>query len=82
MTENKNEQGFSLENQRKLERLLSERLNPDGNRPQIDSYISSTLNYLRQLAEKMENATDRHQTAEEISKDLTRKLEAWASQRK
>lgn len=74
-------QGYPLEQQKRLERMLSERLNPDGTRPQIDAYISSTLEYIRTLTEKMENAADREQASEEIANDLKQKLEGWAAQR-
>lgn len=75
-------EGLSLERQQRLEKLLSERLNPDGTRPQVDSYISSTLNYIRQQSEKMDNASDRHKAADEIANDLKQKFDTWYAQRR
>lgn len=57
-------------------------LNPNGDNPTMDQYITSTFNYITNMFDKMQNASDSDAAAKEIAEDLKEKFENWAKSQK
>lgn len=57
-------------------------LNPDGTKPEMDQYVSSTFRYVTDAIDQMANSDDRDKTAKAIADDMHQKWGAWAEQNK
>lgn len=69
------------EQQQSIMNLFRNALNPNGQNPQIDEYLTSTFGYLQNVFNKMQTAEDKDATAEEIAQDLTDRFDKWISER-
>lgn len=50
--------------------------------PQANDYIDSSVNYISDLMQKLNQSQDKDKVTKEIANDLTAKLEAWANKQK
>ncbi|CAR66288.1 DEHA2F07106p [Debaryomyces hansenii CBS767] len=71
----------STEQQQSIMNLFRNALNPNGENPQVDEYLTSTFGYLQNVFNKMQTAEDKDATAEEIAQDLTDRFDKWISER-
>jgi hypothetical protein len=69
------------EQQQSIMNLFRNALNPNGENPQVDEYLTSTFGYLQNVFNKMQTAEDKDATAEEIAQDLTDRFDKWISER-
>lgn len=69
------------EQQQSIMNLFRNALNPNGENPQVDEYLTSTFGYLQNVFNKMQTAEDKDATAEEIAQDLTDRFDEWISER-
>lgn len=81
MTENKDNQAPLQEQQDELKMELKKALNPNGENPNVNSYIDSTFSYISDSIRKMEETEDKDKTANEIAEDLGKKVENWLRQK-
>lgn len=70
-----------MEQQQSIMNLFRNALNPNGENPQVDEYLTSTFGYLQNVFNKMQAAEDKDATAEEIAQDLTDRFDKWISER-
>lgn len=68
--------------QEKLLGSLHNILNPNGDNPKVDQYLSSTFGYIRNSLNKISTAEDKDKATKEIADDLKSKLENWANLKK
>lgn len=64
-----------------LMELTRKVLNPNGDDPRVDQYITSCFSYILGVLYKMSVSNNREETAKEIAQDLNHKFEAWVSER-
>lgn len=69
------------EQQEQLKVELKKALNPNGENPNIESYVDSTFTYISDSIQKMEQTDDKDKTANEIAEDLGKKIQDWLSQK-
>lgn len=69
------------EEQEQLKVELKKALNPNGENPQVESYVDSTFSYISESIQKMEQTNDKDKTANEIADDLGKKIQDWLSQK-
>lgn len=69
------------EQQEQLKVELKKALNPNGENPNIESYVDSTFAYISDSIQKMEQTDDKDKTANEIAEDLGKKIQDWLSQK-
>ncbi|CUM48027.1 unnamed protein product [Debaryomyces tyrocola] len=69
------------EQQQSIMNLFRNALNPNGENPQVDEYLTSTFGYLQNVFNKMQTAEDKDAAAEEIAQDLTDRFDKWISER-
>lgn len=69
------------EQQEQLKVELKKALNPNGENPNIESYVDSTFAYISESIQKMEQTDDKDKTANEIAEDLGKKIQNWLSQK-
>ncbi|XXZ98880.1 hypothetical protein QA089_001391 [Meyerozyma guilliermondii] len=74
-------QAPSKEQQEQLKVELKKALNPNGENPNIESYVDSTFAYISDSIQKMEQTDDKDKTANEIAEDLGKKIQDWLSQK-
>lgn len=74
----KEPQPLTQEQLKEFQGVLNNLLNPNGNNPQMDSYISSTFDYLLGALNKIDSADDKDKATDEVSKDVVNKLISWA----
>lgn len=67
--------------QQSLMQLTRAILNPNGDDPRIDQYITSSFSYILSAFYKMATATDKDVAAKEIADDLNTKFENWVAAR-
>ncbi|KAK6205651.1 uncharacterized protein RJT21DRAFT_4988 [Scheffersomyces amazonensis] len=81
--DNKQEEVGSIEipSAEELQSIAKRILNPHGENPQMDEFISGAFSYISQVMLKMSTTTNREETAKEIAQDLTTKFEAWIKSR-
>lgn len=77
-----NQDEITSEQLAKIQTVAQGILNPNGENPQMNEYIQSTLSYIGNAIEKMQNTNDKDATAKEIADDLTSKYESWAASKK
>ncbi|KAI5952810.1 hypothetical protein KGF54_003677 [Candida jiufengensis] len=66
----------------KIEDIAKNILNPNNENPQMNEYINSTMSYIGDVIQKMQNTNDKDATAKEIADDLTKRFENWANNKK
>ncbi|ODV66198.1 hypothetical protein HYPBUDRAFT_99028, partial [Hyphopichia burtonii NRRL Y-1933] len=71
----------SLQEQQDFISLVKQILNPNGEDPRIDEYITSTFSYILNVLYKMVTTDDKEATAKEIAQDLNDKFDRWVEQR-
>ena len=69
------------EQQQSIMNLFRNALNPNGENPKVDEYLTSTFGYIQNVFNKMQTTEDKDATAEEIAQDLTDRFEKWISER-
>ncbi|RLV87570.1 hypothetical protein JA9_002301 [Meyerozyma sp. JA9] len=74
-------QAPSKEDQEQLKVELKKALNPNGENPQIESYVDSTFSYISESIQKMEQTDDKDKTANDIAEDLGKKIQDWLSRK-
>lgn len=75
------EQVVLPEQQQLLFALVKSVLNPNGEDPRIDEYISSTFNYILGIFYKMTTAENKDEAAQEIAADLNERFDKWVEER-
>lgn len=65
------------EQTKELEETIRKIVNPEGQNPQMDQYVTNTFDYIGKMFEKMQTAPDSEAAAKEIAEDLKAKFEGW-----
>lgn len=71
-----------LNQQQSIMSLLRNALNPNGENPKVDEYITSTFGYVQNVFHRMQTTNDKDATAKEIAEDLSSKFDKWLSEQK
>ncbi|KAG2731536.1 hypothetical protein G9P44_005123 [Scheffersomyces stipitis] len=71
----------TVQEQQSLINLVKNVLNPNGDDPRVDQYISSTFQYISGVLYKMSVSTDKEATAKEIAEDLSERFNKWKDER-
>lgn len=69
-----------VQQQQTIMDLFRNALNPNGEYPQVDDYLTSTFSYVQNVFNKMQTAEDKDATAKEIAEDLTDRFDKWMSE--
>lgn len=69
------------EDAQKLMDLTKSILNPNGDNPHVDEYITASFQYILGAFYKMTTSSDKEATAREIAADLNAKFDHWVSER-
>ncbi|CUM45497.1 uncharacterized protein AC631_05250 [Debaryomyces fabryi] len=69
-----------VQQQQTIMDLFRNALNPNGEYPQVDEYLTSTFSYVQNVFNKMQTAEDKDATAKEIAEDLTDRFDKWMSE--
>ncbi|KAI5960945.1 uncharacterized protein KGF55_004212 [Candida pseudojiufengensis] len=77
-----NKDELSQQDLNQIENIAKGVLNPNNENPQMNEYINSTMSYIGNVLQKMQNTNDKDATAKEIADDLTKKFENWANSKK
>ncbi|CAK7896167.1 hypothetical protein CAAN1_03S02278 [[Candida] anglica] len=72
----------SAAEQHSLMEMARSILNPNGENPRIDEYITSTFSYISASLYKVATATDKDAAAKAIADDLSEKFDRWMESRK
>lgn len=70
-----------VEQQQSIMNLFRSALNPNGENPQIDEYLTSTFSYVQNVFNKMKTAEDKDVAAKEIADDLSSRFDKWVSEK-
>mmetsp|Transcript_2074 Transcript_2074/g.2258 ORF Transcript_2074/g.2258 Transcript_2074/m.2258 type:complete len:140 (+) Transcript_2074:699-1118(+) len=69
-----------VQQQQTIMDLFRNALNPNGEYPQVDEYLTSTFSYVQNVFNKMQTAEDKDATAKEIAEDLTDRFDKWMTE--
>lgn len=72
----------TVEQTQNLMESVRKLLNPNGDNPKVDLYITSTFGYITQMMYKVATASDKDKAVEEIAEDLKSRFEGWANEQK
>lgn len=70
------------EQQKEFELTVRKLLNPNGENPQMDQYVTNTFDYISNMFDKMQKSDNPEVAAKEIAEDLKVKFENWANSQK
>lgn len=68
----------SPEQTKQIEDAVRKLLNPNGENPNMDQYVTNTFNYITGMFDKMQSASYPDAASKEIAEDLKQKFDNWA----